>query len=64
MYAWIYVYIYNELHYIDALVQDFSISIANILEILQSCTKPSICPGGENLDSVVNPTSCSGHRFK
>ena len=32
--------------HIDALVQDCSISIANALEILQSCTKPSIshCP--------------------
>ena len=29
--------------YIDGLVQDCSISIANALEILQSCTKPSIC---------------------
>ena len=28
--------------YIDGLVQSFSISIANALEILQSCTKPSI----------------------
>ena len=29
--------------YIDGLVQDCSISIANTLEILRSCTKPSIC---------------------
>ena len=29
--------------YICGLVQDCSISIANALEILQSCTKPSIC---------------------
>ena len=28
--------------YIDGLVQDCSISIANVLEILQSCIKPSI----------------------
>ena len=28
--------------YIGGLVQDCSISIANALEILQSCTKPSI----------------------
>ena len=28
--------------YIDGLVQDYSISIANALEILQSCIKPSI----------------------
>ena len=27
----------------DGLVQDYSISIANAMEILQSCTKPSIC---------------------
>ena len=30
------------LHEIDGLVQDCNISIANALEILQSCTKPSI----------------------
>ena len=30
--------------YIDGLVQDCSNSIANALELLQSCTKPSICP--------------------
>ena len=29
---------------IDGLVQDFSISFANAMEILQSCTKPSLCP--------------------
>ena len=29
-------------YHIDDLVQDYSISIANALEILQSCTKPSI----------------------
>ena len=29
-------------HYFDGLVQDCSISIANALEILQFCTKPSI----------------------
>ena len=28
--------------YIDGLAQDCSISIANALEMLQSCTKPSI----------------------
>ena len=33
-----YVYI----HHIDGLVQDWSNSIANALELLQSCTKPSI----------------------
>ena len=29
--------------YIDGLVQDCNISIANALEILQSCTEPPIC---------------------
>ena len=29
--------------YIDGLVQDYSIAIANSLEILQSCIKPSRC---------------------
>ena len=29
-------------HHIVGLVQDYSISIANALEILQSCTKPSV----------------------
>ena len=29
--------------YFDGLVQDCSNSIANALELLQSCTKPSIC---------------------
>ena len=32
----------QEMTYPDGLVQDCSISIANALEILQSCTKPSI----------------------
>ena len=31
------------IYHIDGFVQDCSISIANALEILQSCTKPSIC---------------------
>ena len=30
-------------YYLDGLVQDCSISIANALEILQACTKPSKC---------------------
>ena len=34
-----YIFYWN----IDGLVQDCSISIANALEIPQSCTKPSIC---------------------
>ena len=32
----------NVKDYIGSLVQDCTISIANALEILQSCTKPSI----------------------
>ena len=36
---YIYMFIYI---YIDGLVQDCSNSIANELELLQSCTKPSI----------------------
>ena len=35
--------LHNENPHIDGLVQDCSISSANALEILQSCTKPSIC---------------------
>ena len=31
-------------HFIDGLLQDYSNSIANALELQQSCTKPSICP--------------------
>ena len=34
----------QRLHYADGLVQDCSNSIANALELLQSCAKPSICP--------------------
>ena len=30
------------MHYIDDLVHDCSYSIANALELLQSCTKPSL----------------------
>ena len=50
---WIYTYWYLLVRYsqlgcpkvyvIDGLVQDGSISTANALDILQSCTKPSIC---------------------
>ena len=32
-----------DVYHIDGLVQDCIISSANTLEILQSCTKPSIC---------------------
>ena len=34
---------YNRITNVDGLVQDCSISIAYALEILQSCTKPSMC---------------------
>ena len=30
-------------YHVDGLVQDCSNSIANALELLQSCTKPSMC---------------------
>ena len=30
-------------HYLDGSVQDPSNSIANAMELLQSCTRPSIC---------------------
>ena len=33
---------YYQISYIDGLVQDWSNSIANTLELLQSSTKPSI----------------------
>ena len=36
---------------VDGLAQDCSNSIANALELLQSCTKPSMC--GVNLGLVV-----------
>ena len=39
---WIQRDIYNGKTYINGFVQDCSISIANALEILQSCTKPLI----------------------
>ena len=37
--AGVYIFLYE---YIDGLVQDCSNSIANALELLQSCTKPTI----------------------
>ena len=39
--------------YIDGLVQDCSISIANALEILQSCTKPSIGSVSHFVQAIV-----------
>ena len=39
--------------YIDSLVQDCSNSIANALELLQSCPKPSIC-GWQSNTSVIS----------
>ena len=41
--CWEKINLINSLFYIDDLVQDCSNSIANTLELLQSCTKPSIC---------------------
>ena len=41
--------------YIDGLVQDCSISIANALEIQQSCTKSPICTSVEHFHQVVLP---------
>ena len=42
----------NSSDQIDGSVQDCSIYIADILEILQSCAKPSKhCLGGANIDS-------------
>ena len=32
----------QEQHYLDGLLQDCSITIADALEILQSCTEPSV----------------------
>ena len=40
-------------HYLDGLMQDCSNSIANALELLQSCTKPAICT------YLLHITSCS-----
>ena len=37
----LFIYLRKHTH-IDGLVPDYSISIANALEILQSCTEPSI----------------------
>ena len=42
IYNW-FIMKYKQEWYFDSLVQDCSISIADELEILQSCTKPSIC---------------------
>ena len=38
---------------IDDLMQDCSISIANALEILQSCTKPLVISMGEDSESLT-----------
>ena len=45
----------NTIAYVDGSVQDCSISIANALEILQSCTKPSmyLCRICVNIRSVI-----------
>ena len=51
-------------YHFDGLVQDYSISIANALEMLQSCTKPSIYLWclyflSSECDHRVNFTKCS-----
>ena len=45
--------------YIDALAQDCSISSALAMEILQSCTKPSIWAKASALSSLSIYTNCS-----
>ena len=40
-------------HYFDVLVQDYSISMASALEMLQSCTKPSILHFISSLDTEM-----------
>ena len=40
--AWPRIHVYGEYIYVDVLVQDCDISITNLLEIPQSCTRPSI----------------------
>ena len=44
---------------IDGLVQDCSNSIANALELLQSCTKPSQCDKVETAYAVNNLLACN-----
>ena len=46
--------------YSDGLVQDCSISIANALEILQSCTKPSILRV-EVINVIIGAYSSGSH---
>ena len=46
--------------HIDALANDCSISIANTLEILQSCTKPSICTSWINVYITASPFARNG----
>ena len=40
---WFFVSCFLELEYINGFLQDCSNSIANALELLQYCTKPSAC---------------------
>ena len=53
--------------YTDGLVQDCSNSIANTLELLQSCAKPSIQPqastGSPLADDSDRPKIYSNHNF-
>ena len=50
----------NRWEYIDGLVQDGGDSIANALELLQSCTKSSICGTYRNSCYVVQVTNFIG----
>ena len=50
--------LFQKLVYIDGLVLDCIISIANALEILQSCTKPSIYTQGHHPRSASNKCGC------
>ena len=49
---------YSWIKHINGLVQDCSNSIANALELLQSCSKPSICQllDGMYVSAVVGPS--------
>ena len=45
----------------DGLVQDFSNSIANALELLQSCTKTSLCLHFENKNPILKYQNQTAH---
>ena len=54
------MYVFCEQHF-DGLVQDCSNSFANALELLQSCTKPSIC-SAQVVNKILLPLYHSSHR--